>query len=118
MARVTRDSRVLDPTCGSCGLLLSAAALGATHLVGVDHNASAFDGCARDFERLALPPPHVLQGDLFDPEGTEELAEARYDAMVSDPPYNLRAPVLCRTPLSNPALTQYEPRTNPARTPH
>ena len=101
MARVTHASRVLDPTCGSCGLLLSAAALGASHLVGLDQNASAFDGCERDFERLALPPPRLLQGDLLSPDDTAELSAAAYDAIVSDPPYNLRAPVSCRRRHSN-----------------
>ena len=92
-ARITPSSRVLDPTCGSCGLLMSAAALGATHLVGVDQNASAFENAPDDFERLALPPPTLFHGDVLTRDETPALSDATYDAIISDPPYNLRAPV-------------------------
>ena len=87
-ARVTPASRVLDPTCGSCGLLISAAALGATHLVGVDQNASVFENAPLDFDRLALPRPTLVQGDVFAGDGTPALSNATYDAILSDPPYN------------------------------
>ena len=93
-ARITVDSRVLDPCVGSGSLLVSAAALGATSLVGVDQNASAFVGARKDFARLSLPVPTFVQGDVLAPGDTAELARhSFYDAIVSDPPYNLRAPV-------------------------
>uniref|UniRef100_A0A7S2JLU4 Site-specific DNA-methyltransferase (adenine-specific) n=1 Tax=Haptolina brevifila TaxID=156173 RepID=A0A7S2JLU4_9EUKA len=93
-ARISAASRVLDPTCGSCGLLLSAAVLGATQLVGIDMNRSAFEGVAADFSRMALPAPKLVCGDVLAPRHTPELAsDALYDAIVCDPPYNLQAPV-------------------------
>ena len=94
-AAVSAASRVLDPTCGSCGLLLSAAALGASALVGVDRNATSFAAVAQEFAHRSLPVPRLLHGDVLAPERTPELcAEASYDAILCDPPYNLRAPVL------------------------
>ena len=115
-ARVRPGSRVLDPTCGSCGLLLAAAALGATELTGVDRNASAFDGVAADFTRLGLPPPRLATGDVTRPDATPSLLRAAcggmYDAIVCDPPYGMRAPVLIaeREPSSaEPGLRSAEP---------
>ena len=93
LARVSSGSRVLDPTCGSGSLLVSAAALGATHLVGIDQNASAFAGAADDFSRLGLPVPIFRHGDVLRPVEIPELSTEMYDAIISDPPYNLRAPV-------------------------
>ena len=88
-------SMVLDPTCGSCGLLLAAAALGASTLVGVDCDADAFPGSAAEFERHCLPVPRLTSGDVLAPHSVAELTEARaYDAIVCDPPYGMRAPVV------------------------
>ena len=99
--RVGRGSlTVLDPTAGSCGLLLAAAALGATELVGVDCDAAAFQGAAAEFARHGLPTPQLLEGDVLTKRALTKRAlgaltkPATYDAILCDPPYGMRAPVL------------------------
>ena len=94
--RVGRGSlTVLDPTAGSCGLLLAAAALGATELVGVDCDAAAFQGAAAEFARHGLPAPQLLEGDVLTKRALGALTTpTTYDAILCDPPYGMRAPVL------------------------
>jgi hypothetical protein len=71
LGRVTPSSTVLDPTCGSCGLLIGAAALGATRLVGVDSNASG-----------ARPRPTALCMRL--PRTTVPRALGKHDGATHD----------------------------------
>ena len=63
---------VLDPCCGSGGLLLCAAVLGASRLYGVDQRASAFAHASADFLHHDLAVPTFRQGDLLHALGTEE----------------------------------------------
>lgn len=102
LANIQIGSKVLDPCCGSASLLLSAAAWGATTVVGVDQDASTYAQATQEFQRLiargGLPPGvvHTLyQGDVLQPQLTRALEESdSYDAIVCDPPYNIGAPVL------------------------
>lgn len=95
LARISHGSKVLDPCCGSAGLLLCAAARGASHLVGVDQNGMAFVGAHADFEKHGLPKPTLVQGDVLQPRRTLALCQQEaFDAIICDPPYNIGAPVL------------------------
>ncbi|KAL7462512.1 hypothetical protein ACHAXS_002921 [Conticribra weissflogii] len=87
------EGRVLDPCCGSGSLLLYAAALGATHLVGVDADASVWSNAA--FDRFRFGPPKFYCGDVLDPSSLTEIlcAAESFDAIVCDPPYNIGAPI-------------------------
>ncbi|KAL7492612.1 hypothetical protein ACHAWT_002391 [Skeletonema menzelii] len=96
--------RVCDPCCGSGSLLLYAAALGATHLTGVDSLNGVWEGAEDEFKRHTsvigeskrkLAIPTFFHGDILDPRSTECLHAAdSFDAIVVDPPYNIGAPVL------------------------
>jgi SAM-dependent methyltransferase len=95
LARISHGSKVLDPCCGSAGLLLCAAARGASHLVGVDQNVTAFVGAHADFEKHGLPNPILTEGDVLQPHRTLALYQQEaFDAIICDPPYNIGAPVL------------------------
>jgi tRNA G10 N-methylase Trm11 len=95
LGRVSNGSKVLDPCCGSAGLLLCAAARGASHLVGVDRNGMAFVGAHADFKKHSLPSPTLVEGDVLQPHRTLALSQQEaFDAIICDPPYNIGAPVL------------------------
>lgn len=108
LAQVRQGDRVLDPCCGSGGLLLAAAALGAAELWGVDANPDALEarrpsrqrrrgrgqqgsadgGLGQDFAALGLPEPELECGDALDP--SLRAYERRYDALLADLPYGWR----------------------------
>jgi tRNA G10 N-methylase Trm11 len=95
LSRISHGSKVLDPCCGSAGLLLCAAARGASHLVGVDRNGTAFVGAHADFEKHGLPSPTFVEGDVLQPHRTLALCQQEaFDVILCDPPYNIGAPVL------------------------
>lgn len=87
---------VLDPCCGSCSLLIAAAACGASTLVGVDLNATAFLGADQEFQRHGLPQPLLIKGSVLKPHLTSALAANNdtFHAILCDPPYGIGAPVL------------------------
>lgn len=101
LARAAPGRVVLDPCCGSCGLLLCAAAFGA-RVVGVDRNATAAAGATDEFASHGHPPPSLTVGDLLQPtaaddHGSDPLWQPdAYDAIVCDPPYGMAAPLLSR----------------------
>mmetsp|Transcript_109204 Transcript_109204/g.307971 ORF Transcript_109204/g.307971 Transcript_109204/m.307971 type:complete len:518 (-) Transcript_109204:76-1629(-) len=113
LAHVSRGYAVLDPVCGSGGLLLVAAACGATGLWGVDANLAALDGrravrrgnhsggcadtdadesavpsIASNFDALGLQRPVLECGDALDP-GLRAYSRT-YDALLADLPYGWR----------------------------
>eukprot|EP00961_Rhodomonas_salina_P192318 2595169-Rhodomonas_salina.1 len=61
---------------------------------------------SRDFRRLGLEPPRIVQGDLRalpesvleprDFEGGQEAKGGVFDAIVADPPYDMRAAIQVR----------------------
>mmetsp|Transcript_20137 Transcript_20137/g.43739 ORF Transcript_20137/g.43739 Transcript_20137/m.43739 type:complete len:609 (+) Transcript_20137:87-1913(+) len=98
-----KGSRVLDPCCGSGRLLLYAAALGASTLVGVDSDPSVWKDAESEFQRhlsaidcrSSLAVPKFFRGDVQNPSSTKALCTPNsVDAIVCDPPYNIGAPVL------------------------
>jgi SAM-dependent methyltransferase len=93
LARVGPGARVLDPCCGSGGLLLSAAALGAASLVGLDTDPAALAGAGSNFEFYGLGQPELLLSDLLDPAASPALDGTRYSAIVCDPPYGMKTRV-------------------------
>lgn len=96
------STTILDPCCGSGSLLLSAAALGATHLIGVDLDSAVWD--ENEFRRhqtvfgsRPLAIPLFVCGDVSNPTRTRVLSESdSIDCVVCDPPYNIGAPVIIK----------------------
>jgi len=106
LAGTDSGQRVMDPCCGSGSLLLYAAALGATTLVGVDSLSSVWESAEDEFKRhtsvigknnssMKLAIPTFFHGDVLDTTSTECLCVANsFDAIVVDPPYNIGAPII------------------------
>ncbi len=87
LARTPETETILDPFCGSGGVLMEAALMG-LHAVGVDKSKKAIEDAAANGEwlqgRFGLgEPPHVIEGDahqlhtLFEP--------LFFDACASEP---------------------------------
>ncbi|CAM9847800.1 unnamed protein product, partial [Phaeothamnion confervicola] len=88
----TTTTTVLDPFCGSASILLAAARLGASATIGSDVDADAldFDGVCANFAVAGLsPPPRLFVADVT--AEASPLMELRVDAIVTDPPYEMRA---------------------------
>jgi tRNA (guanine10-N2)-dimethyltransferase len=85
LARVKKGSIVLDPFCGTGGILIEAGIIGAK-VIGIDIDEKMVEGTKRNLEYCNIDDYEVLQGD------------ARYiklpynvDAIVTDPPYGISA---------------------------
>jgi len=106
---------VLDPFCGSCSLLLSAAEFGYSELCGVDlfsvEDADTRQAFLSEFEARNLALPTLFTADSIKSarklKREQQLSCSRprqmpsspwllhdyYDAIVCDPPYGMKAPV-------------------------
>lgn len=97
LARVRPGARVLDPCCGSAGLLLCAAALGATDMLGLDTDAAALAGATRNFEAYGFAQPAFRAADIMHLEDMAEhdemLSVGSFDAILCDPPYGMKVQV-------------------------
>lgn len=85
LARVKKGSVVLDPFCGTGGILIEAGIIGAK-VVGIDIDEKMVVGTKKNLEYCNIKDYEVFQGD------------ARYlnlpykvDAIVTDPPYGISA---------------------------
>lgn len=101
LAQISDGSAVLDPVCGSGGLLLAAAARGAVQLLGIDANAEVLEGrrspprsegmqlatggIHANFAALGLPSPKLVCGDAL--AADELVAEGAFHAVLADLPY-------------------------------
>lgn len=105
LARCRPGARVLDPCCGSGGLLLSAAALGCRSMVGLDVDADALAGAATNFvDGLAEPAFHLADILGLERAGAGALGpDARFDAILCDPPYGMKVPVRAGSSEQQPA---------------
>jgi tRNA (guanine10-N2)-dimethyltransferase len=82
LSGVRRGELVLDPFCGTGGILIEAAILGAKTL-GSDLSPKMIDGCAQNMEHFGLKPDRLLTLDI----GSVHDAFGEVDAVVTDPPY-------------------------------
>ena len=76
------STAVLDPCCGSGGPLPCAAALGASELVGVDSDESAFAHAAREFAPMACRRQRSVAGTcllLLDAEKRASMAALAFN---------------------------------------
>ncbi len=79
LARVKPGDRVLDPFCGTCGILIEAGLMG-LGVRGFDVDEGMVSGCRRNLEHYGVRGD-VDEGDALD------LDELKVDAIVSDLPY-------------------------------
>lgn len=82
MARVEKHHEILDPFCGTGGILLEAAMIGA-QVYGSDLDVKMIGGTKENFAFLNLDYRHL---EVCDIEKASELFP-EMDAVITDPPY-------------------------------
>ncbi|CAM9113092.1 unnamed protein product [Scytosiphon promiscuus] len=137
LAKVRPESKVLDPFCGSCSLLLPAASMGAktwgsdvrgpataavwdnadclemgtvrgvTNKIPLQPDRKDLGKIYRDYEALGLAPPTLGAADVRDQKSFVRKA-GFFDAIVTDPPYNIKAKVVNVNQRQSTSFTQDE----------
>lgn len=93
MTLVKRGERLLDPFCGTGGVLIEAASIG-VRACGSDISPEMVEGCMQNLEHFGLPYDCMEVADIGDIEGRF----GKVDAVATDPPYG-RATSTRREPL-------------------
>lgn len=94
MARVQKDDLVMDPFCGTGGIMVACGVLGA-HVLGGDINILALRGkgeatVASNFDQYALPKPlGLIRADVLN-SPIRRCKKRWFDAVVCDPPYGIK----------------------------
>jgi tRNA (guanine10-N2)-dimethyltransferase len=83
---VRKGERLLDPFCGTGGILIEAALLG-VKAMGSDLSAKMIEGCAENMDHFGLDPDRLEVLDIGDVPSTF----GEVDAIVTDPPYGRSA---------------------------
>ena len=84
LARVTANSCVLDPFCGTGAFLIEASLIGC-RVIGSDINSTMIQGCRRNLDHYFLSPRALLVADA------QSIALTTIDSVVTDPPYGRAA---------------------------
>lgn len=106
LAHARPGRTVLDPMCGTAGILIEAGLLGA-HVIGVDVQPKMVHGATRNLKAYLDPPPRVIQGDAtrlpLRPTPTTPI-----HSLVFDAPYGRQSKVTRHAPepLVTAALTE------------
>lgn len=79
----TRSGRILDPFCGTGGILTEAGLLG-LRIFGIDKDREMVNGCRRNLEFFNLKA-NVEEGDARNLESV--FGRNFFDGIVTDPPY-------------------------------
>ncbi len=95
MSLVKRGERLLDPFCGTGGVLIEAASIG-VKACGSDISPEMVEGCLQNLEHFDLPHDQVEVADI----GDIEEAFGKVDAVATDPPYG-RATSTRKEPLGD-----------------
>ena len=85
LARAKKGSTVLDPFCGTGGILIEAGIVGA-RVIGTDIDEKMVEGTKKNLEYCNIKDYNIFQGDAR----YITLAE-KVDAIVTDPPYGISA---------------------------
>jgi len=127
MALVQKGSSVLDPFCGTGSLLLAASHYGARTL-GCDLDRRVFGDRCKGHDRNLLQynlgprPSELMQNDMAQSVNLWSNASLRsgiVDAVISDPPYGIRAgskkaspPALGKNQITDPYSTEFYDTTD------
>jgi len=82
---IKEDDTVLDPFCGTGGILIEAGILGA-RLIGADIDYKMVEGTRRNLEYCGFKDPEIFQEDARNIH-----LDSRVNAIVTDPPYGISA---------------------------
>jgi tRNA (guanine10-N2)-dimethyltransferase len=85
LARVKRHSVVLDPFCGTGGILIEAGLIGA-RVRGSDVDPRMIAGCKANLEYFGIENYDLFQADIGDLPSHEETWHD-VDTIITDPPY-------------------------------
>ncbi len=85
LARVKKGSIVLDPFCGTGGILIEAGIIGAK-VVGTDIDEKMVEGTKKNLQYCNIEDYEVFQGDARNIK-----LPYKVDAIVTDPPYGISA---------------------------
>lgn len=86
LSRVRAGQTLLDPFCGTGGILMEASLVGAEP-VGSDVDSRMVAGCGENLAALGIEEVPLLQADVGDVGGNIE----QVDAIATDPPYGKAA---------------------------
>jgi 23S rRNA (cytosine1962-C5)-methyltransferase len=87
MARLAKDTRVLDVYCFGGGFAVQAAAAGARGVIGIDRSEPALALAARSAELNGVAERcHFRRGEAFAELETLAGAGERFDVVIADPP--------------------------------
>jgi tRNA (guanine10-N2)-dimethyltransferase len=95
MTMVRRGDRLLDPFCGTGGVLIEAATIG-VRACGSDISPVMVDGCRQNMEHFDLPIENLEVADV----GDIEAIFGTVGVVATDPPYG-RATSTMKEPLSD-----------------
>jgi tRNA (guanine10-N2)-dimethyltransferase len=85
LSRVKEGSVVLDPFCGTGGILIEAGIIGAK-VIGIDIDEKMVDGTRKNLEFCHIKDYEVFRGDARNIK-----LSFKVDAIVTDPPYGISA---------------------------
>ncbi|WP_424356225.1 TIGR01177 family methyltransferase [Methanobacterium sp. MBAC-LM] len=85
LARAKKGSTVLDPFCGTGGILIEAGIVGA-RVIGTDIDEKMVEGTKKNLEYCNIKDYNIFQGDA-----RYITLEEKVDAIVTDPPYGISA---------------------------
>lgn len=85
LARVKKGSKVLDPFCGTGGILIEAGIIGAK-VIGIDIDEKMVEGTKMNLKYCNIKDYEVFQGNARNIKLPDKV-----DAIVTDPPYGISA---------------------------
>ena len=85
LSRIKKDSIVLDPFCGTGGILIEAGIIGAK-VLGMDIDEKMVEGTIKNLKYCNIKDFDVFQGDARNIN-----LQYKIDAIVTDPPYGISA---------------------------
>lgn len=85
LSRIKEGSIVLDPFCGTGGILIEAGIIGAK-VVGIDIDEKMVEGTKKNLQYCNIKDYEVFQGDARNIK-----LPYKVDAIVTDPPYGISA---------------------------
>jgi len=80
LARIGKNDRLLDPFCGTGGILIEAGLMG-MKLFGYDIDERMVEGCIENLKYCGL------SGEIREGDALKLTPEEKVDAIVTDPPY-------------------------------
>jgi tRNA (guanine10-N2)-dimethyltransferase len=86
LSRVKVDEKLLDPFCGTGGVLMEASLIGAK-TTGSDIDSRMVEGCKENLAKFNIKDVEVFQSDI----GEIPKTISQVDAIATDPPYGKSA---------------------------